>query len=103
MPALSFLAVVGLALIALLFTNQYYSLLEAQAVQTLTTAQAPAPDMTSQAVLAAQPKSAAPDALAKIGHVACAARAEAPHKDRRVTQFVGQQTPLFDRYSIKGY
>src|SRR5262249_38866795 len=101
MPALSFLAVVGLALIALLFTNQYYNLLEAQAVQTLTTAQAPAPDMTSQAVLAAQPKSAAPDALAKIGHVARAARAEAPNN--RATQHIGYQRNQFDRFSIKGY
>jgi hypothetical protein len=72
-------------------------------MQTLTTAQAPAPDMTSQAVLAAQPKSA-PEALAKIGSVARAARAEAPPKDKRVTQPIHyQQTSLFDRFSIKGY
>ena len=85
MPALGFLAVVGLALIALLFTSQQYGLLEAphDAIQTVTTA--PAPDMTSQAVLAAQPKSA-PDALAKIGSAARAARAEAPPKNKRVSQ-----------------
>src|SRR5262249_61244227 len=62
-----------------------------------------APDMTSPAVLAAQPKSA-PEALAKIGSVARAARAEAPPKDKRVTQPIHyQQTSLFDRFSIKGY
>jgi len=64
--------------------------------------QAPAPDMTSQAVLAAQPKSA-PEALAKIGSAARAARAEAPPKDKRVHSIDYQQTPLFDRFSIKGY
>jgi hypothetical protein len=53
------------------------------AIQTLSTAPAPAPDMTSQAVLAAQPKSA-PEALAKIGSAARAARAEAPPKHKRV-------------------
>jgi hypothetical protein len=88
MPALSFLAFVGLALIALLFygngTTHY--------------AVAPPPNMTSQEV--SQPKSP-PDALAKIGHVARAARAEAPN--RRVTHTNYQQTPFFDRFSIKGY
>jgi hypothetical protein len=54
--------------------------------------------MTSQEV--SQPKSP-PDALAKIGHVARAARAEAPN--RRVTHTNYQQTPFFDRFSIKGY
>jgi hypothetical protein len=52
------------------------------AVQTLIVTPAPAPDMTSQAALPAQPKSA-PDALAKIGSAALAARAKAPHKDKR--------------------
>jgi hypothetical protein len=101
MPALTFLAVVGLALIALLFvadatlepgspaivTSQRSGLPEPQyhnAARTLTNTPAPAPNMTSQAVLAAQPKSA-PDAAANIGSAALAARAKAPHKDKRVT------------------
>jgi hypothetical protein len=120
MPALTFLAVVGLALIALLFvadatlepgsrvilTSQRSGLPEPRrpaATQTLTSLSAPVPDMTSQAILAAQPKSA-PDALAKIGSGARAAQAEAPPNDKRVTQPIGyQRTPLFDRFSIKGY
>ena len=76
MPALTFLAAVGLALIALLFvadatlepgspamvTSQSIGLPSPQyhnVIRTLTNtpAPAPAPDMTSQAVLAAQPKS----------------------------------------------
>jgi hypothetical protein len=78
--------------------------------------------MTSQAVLAARPKSASEGALAKIDPVAREARAEAPPKkarieapakkaraeapppynpDTRPTTY--QQTPLFDRFSIKGY
>jgi hypothetical protein len=116
MPALTFLAVVGLALIALLFvadatlepgspaivTSQRTGLPEPQyhtAARTPTNTLAPAPDMTSQAVLAAQPKSA-PDELANIGSAALAARAKAPHKDRRTGY---QQTRFFDRFSIKGY
>ena len=64
-------------------------------------APAPAPNMTLQVV--PQPKSA-PDALAKIGHVARAARAEAPLKNNRVSQTLNYQvTPLLDRFSIKGY
>jgi hypothetical protein len=75
MPVLVFFAVVGFALIALLFvadatlersspvivTSDRVGLPESQhpadTIQILTTAPAPAPDMTSQAVLAAQPKS----------------------------------------------
>jgi hypothetical protein len=117
MPALTFLAVVGLALIALLFvadatlepgspaivTSQRSGLPERQnhtAARTLTNTSAPAPDMTSQAVLAAQPKSA-PDAIADIGSAALAARAKAPHKDKRATGH--QQARSFDRFSIRGY
>jgi hypothetical protein len=117
MPALAFLAVAGLALIALLFvanatlepgsppivTSQRSGLPEVRrpdVAQAFSAAPAPVPDMTSQAVLAAQPKSA-PDALAKIGS---AARAEAPRKDKVVTQTLNYQvTPLLDRFSIKGY
>jgi hypothetical protein len=118
MPIFNFLVVAGFALIALLFvanatleplgspvivTSQRSGLPELprpDAVQTLIVTPAPAPDMTSQAVLAAQPKSA-PDALAKIGSAALAARAKAPHKDKRVTSY--QQTRFFDRFSIRGY
>jgi hypothetical protein len=120
MPVFNFLVVAGLALIALLFvadatlepgspvivTSQRSGLPEPRrpaAIQTLTSPSAPVPDMTSQAILAAQPKSA-PDALAKIGSGARAAQAEAPPNDKRVTQPIGyQRTPLFDRFSIKGY
>ena len=77
MPALSFLAFVGLALIALLFYGN--ATLEPISPEMVTPHHvvAPAPNMTSQVEL--QPKSA-PDALAKIGRVARAARAEAPPK-----------------------
>ena len=103
MPALSFLAFVGLALIALLFYGN--ATLEPISPKIITphhaVAPAPAPNTTSQAVL--QPESA-PDALAKIGQVARAARAEAPPKNNRVSQTLNYQvTPLLDRFSIKGY
>jgi len=75
MPVLAFLAVVGFVLMALLFvadatlekgsspivTTDRIGLPEsrhADTIQMLTTTPAPAPDMTSPAVLAAQPKSA---------------------------------------------
>jgi hypothetical protein len=122
MPVLAFFAVVGSVLLALLFvadatleqsgspivTSQRTGLPaprydNANAIKTLTTEPAPAPDMTSPAVLAAQPKSA-PDALAKTESEARAARAEASREDRRVMQRIHvQQTSLFDRFSIKGY
>jgi len=129
MPVLTFLAMAGLALIALLFvasatlehgsppivTSQRSGLPEVRrpdVPQTFSAAPAPAPDMTSQAVRAAQPKSA-PDAVANIGSVAKASRAEAPPKNKRadasfrndrVSQTLNYQvTPLLDRFSIKGY
>ena len=128
MPALAFLAVVGLVLVALLFiadatledsspvivTSQRSGLpvpWHPDAIKTHTTEPAPAPDMTSQAVLTAQPK-LAPEALAKIGSAARAARAEAPPKkaraeappqNQRVTQPIDHQQNQFDRFSIKGY
>jgi hypothetical protein len=121
MPIFTFLVVAAYALIALLFvadatlehsgspviaTSQRTGLPERQrpdGIQTLIARPAPAPDMASKAVLAAQTKSA-PDYLEKIGSAARAARAEAPPKDRRVTQPIGyQRTPSFDRFSIKGY
>jgi hypothetical protein len=137
MPALALLAVVGLALVALLLVADATLkpvIVTSQrsgppkpwhpgAIQTLTTAPAPAPDMTSQAVLAAQPKSA-PEAPAKIEPAAREARAEAPPKKARVegsakkakkalaeappqnksvTEPVYHQQNQFDRFSIKGY
>ena len=77
--------------------------------------------MTSQAVLAAQPKSATPEAPAKIESAAREARAEAPAKktgvggsakkaraevppqNKVVTEPVYHQQNQFDRFSIKGY
>ena len=122
MPILAFFAVVGSVLFALLFvagatlensspaivTSQRTGLPAPQyhnATKTLATAAAPAPDMTSQAVLAAQPKSAS-DAPAKIEPAAREARAEAaPRREQpRVRQAIHYQQPnMFDRFSIKGY
>ena len=134
MPAIAFLTVVGLALVVLLLVADATLkpvIVTSQrsgppkpwhpgAIQTLTTAPAPAPDMTSQAVLAAQPKSA-PEAPAKIKPAAREARAEAPPKKARVegsakkaraeapsqnksvTEPVYHQQNQFDRFSVKGY
>jgi hypothetical protein len=119
MPALTFLAMVGLALVALLFvadatlepssplivTSDRVGLPErwrADTGQTLTTAPAAAPDMTSQAILAAQPKSEL-GALEKIKPAARAARAEAPPKNNHITRpAASPQNRLFDRFSIQG-
>jgi hypothetical protein len=136
MPALGFLALVGLVLIASLFVadatlepvspvivTQRSGLPESRhhgAIEGLSTAPAPAPDMTSQAVRDAQPNST-PEALAKIGSAAREARAETPPKKVRVeasakkaraeappqNKLVPQRTDSqqnqFDRFSIKGY
>jgi hypothetical protein len=137
MPVLAFFAAVGSVLVALLFvadamlentspvivTSQRTGLPAPRyhnAVQTLAAVPAPAPDMTSQAVLAAQPQSVS-DALARIEPAAREARAEAPPKPGQVeasakkaraearlqnnsfTQFIDQQRNQFDRFSIKGY
>ena len=134
MPVLAFFAVVGTMLVALLFaadatlenrspvivTSQRTGLPVPQyqnAIKTHTTAPAPAPDMTSQAVLDAQPKSG-PEALAKIEPAAREARAEAPAKKARIeasakaraeaenksfTQPIDHQHNQFDRFSIKDY
>ena len=135
MPVFAFFAVVGSVLVALLFaadatlnsspvivTSQRTGLPVPQyhnAIKTLTTAPAPAPDMTSQAVLDAQPKSV-PEALAKIEPAAREARAEAPPNKLRIevsakaraeaqpqnnsfTQPIDHQQNEFDRFSIKGY
>ena len=105
MPVLAFFAVVGSVLFALLFvadatleqsgspvivTSQRTGLPAPRydnAIKPLTTGSAPAPDMTSQAVLAAQPEAPpALDVLAKIEPAARAARAEARPTKKRVTQ-----------------
>jgi hypothetical protein len=109
MPALTVLAVVGLALIALLFvanenlepvspviTSQRLGLPNSRhygATQSLTAAPAPAPDMSSAAVLSAQPKSES-EAVAKIGSAAREARAEATPKKARV------ETPAKNRPGV---
>ena len=137
MPVLAFFAVIGSVLFALLFVadatldNSSPAIVTSQrtglpapryhnAIKTLTAVPAPAPDMTSQAVLAAQPQSVS-DTLAKIEPAAREARAEAPPKPGQVeapakkaraearlqnnsfTQFIDQQRNQFDRFSIKGY
>ena len=115
MPIFTYFAVVGSVMIALLFvagatlekgspavvTAQYglpkpwhlvgtdqYNLprpWRPDPIQILSSAPAPAPDMTSPLVLAAQPKvHAAPGVLAKVEPAARAARAEAPPKKKRV-------------------
>jgi hypothetical protein len=103
MPVLAFFAVVGSVLVAMLFvadatleengapvivTSQRTGLPaprynNANAIKTLTNLPAPEPDMTSRAVLTAQPKSA-PNALPKIAFEAREARAEVPPKNARV-------------------
>jgi hypothetical protein len=115
MPALAFLAVVGLALVALLFvadatmqigppaivTSERTGLPKPwrpDAIQTLSTAPAPAPDMASPPILAAQPH----EGLAKVDPAARAARAEAILKKKRATpSFNYQQNYLVDRFSAK--
>ena len=127
MPALAFLAVAGLALIALLFladatldndgspvivTSQRSGLpdsaLHSDNIRILTTAPAPEPDMTLQAVRDAQPKPAPHDPM-KISPEARAAQAEALPQDMRFTQPMNYRSPMnyrrsqvLDRFSIKG-
>jgi len=121
MPALTFLAVVGLVLIGLLFvadatlengpppivTSDRTGLPKPwrpDGVKTLTTAPAPAPDMSSEAILSAQPKTVH-DASARINAVARAARAEALPRNRQSASpdyYPQQNSNLFDRFSIKG-
>jgi|SRR5262245_55179015 hypothetical protein len=91
MPALTFLAMVGLVLVASLFFSD--AALEKLAQATAANdrygsiqAVVAAPDMKSQAILAAQPKDPpALDVLAKIEPAARAARAEASPTKKRVT------------------
>jgi len=115
MPALTFLAVVGLALIALLFvadatlepgsppivTSSRVGLpepwhpdsIDPGAVRNLTTAPTPAPDMASDVVRAATPKSQAASEY-DLKPAARAARAEASPSKKRVTR---TQPPVEDR------
>ena len=148
MPIFTYFAVVGSVLIALLFVadatlekgtpavvTSQYGLPKRPVVtsdqyspekpwrpdpkQILAAVPAPAPDMTSQAVLDAQPKSV-PEALAKIEPAAREARAEAPPNKLRIevsakaraeaqpqnnsfAQPIDHQQNQFDRFSIKGY
>jgi len=118
MPALPFLAVVAVVLVALLYVAD--AMLEPSSpmivssnrvglpkpwrpdtIQTLTTAPAPAPDMTSQEVLHAQPKSEH-EALQKVGPAARAARAEAPLQNNRPTRPIDYPVNRsVDRFSIQ--
>jgi hypothetical protein len=119
MRVLAFLGAAGFVLIAMLFvadatlekgspaivTTQRSGLPKPtrhpDEVHVLTSTPAPAPDMTSQAVLAAQPKSA-PDALPRIEPAAHATWAEAPPENRRPVRDHFQLSNSVDRFSIKG-
>ena len=111
MPIFTYFAVVGSVLIALLFvagatlekgppavvTSQYGlpKPWRPDPKQFLAAGPAPAPDMTSPLVLAAQPKAqSVPEVLAKVEPAALAARAEAPPRKKRVT---GTQRPVYHR------
>ena len=146
MPIFTYFAVVGSVLIALLFvadatlekgtpavvTSQYglpkrpvvtsdqYGLEKPwrpDPKQILAAVPAPAPDMTSPLVLAAQPTSAfeavtpaAREARAeaspkkvRVEVSAKKARAKAPPQNQRTQPSHYQQTLLYDRFSIRGY
>jgi|SRR3974390_761358 len=108
MPVLTFLSVAALALVALLFvadavlqkspppivTDSRIGLPErwrSDTIKILTTAPAPAPDMTSAAVIAAQPK------------VAPSAPAEVPTENNQVMRPNNyRQSRGGDRFSITG-
>ena len=124
MPIFTYFAVVGSVLVALLFvadatldkgtqavvTSGRYGLPKAwrsNSIQTLTATPAPAPDMTSDAILAAQPRAQpARETLSKIKPAALAARAEAQPTEERVArerQPVEYQPPFNgDKFSIQG-
>ena len=113
MRTLAFFAVAGLVLVALLFvadatlqnvspivTSDRYGLPKSwhpDRVQTLTSTPAPAPDMTSQAVLGAQPKSAS-EALSRIDSAARGAQEPLPNS--HVSPFDYQGRRSVDRLSI---
>lgn len=129
MPALALLAAAGLVLVGLLFvadatleksdspviaTSQRSGLPEhlhrSDKINILTTAPAPEPDMTLQAVRDAQPEPERQDSM-KIPPSASAAHAEALPEDTHVSQPMNDRSPMnfqyrrsqvFDRFSIKG-
>jgi hypothetical protein len=147
MPIFAYFAVVGSVLIALLFiadatlekgmpavvTSQYglpkrpvvtsdqYSLEKPWRPKTqkqiLAAVPAPAPDMTSPLVLAAQPTSAfeavtpaarearaeAPPKKVRVEVSAKKARAKAPPQNQRTQPSHYRQTRLYDRFSIRSY
>ena len=133
MPALTFLAVVGLTLIALLFvadatlepssppivTSNRVGLPEAWhpdstdsgATQNLATAPAPAPDMGSDLVRASMPKSQAvsEDDVVKVKPAAHAARAEVPLTKKRVprtqlpAEYRQNNTKSYREFGLSGY
>jgi hypothetical protein len=105
MPALTFLAVVGLALIASLFLAN--ATLEPGSPSIVSSQRSGLPEArrfdAAQTLSAAQPKSA-PDAVAKIPPAARATQAEAPPKNKRVVRSRGYKQPSsFAKFSIKGY
>ena len=119
LPVITYLAIMGFALIALLFiagaTMEIHKPANAGLPTEVrrshydldTSAPAPAPDMNSQAVLEAQPNSE-PDPLMKLHPDARAARAEAPVESNPVTRPSDRQqnhyreNPVIDRFSIGG-
>jgi len=119
MPALVFLAVAGLALLALMLvadatlengarpiiTSSRVGLPErwhSDDVQIFTTTLTPEPDITSPAVHAAQQNSDH-EPLAKISPAARAARAEVPPENKLVKRRNAyQQNQRRDRFSIGG-
>ena len=105
MPALTFLAVVGLALIASLFLAN--ATLEPGSPPIVTSQRSGLPEArrfdAAQTLSAAQPKSA-PDAVAKIPPAARATQAEAPPRNKRVVRSRGYKQPSsFAKFSIKDY
>jgi hypothetical protein len=113
MPALTFLAVVGLVLIASLFFSDAALEKLAQAtvandrygsIRADVSAPAPAPDMTSQAVLAAQPKDPpALDVPTEIEPAAHAARAEVrPTKRVTHTQYRQNNASSHREFGLSG-
>ena len=105
MPALTFLAVVGLALIASLFLAN--ATLEPGSPPIVTSQRSGLPDArrfdAAQTLSAAQAKSV-PDAVAKIPPAARATQAAAPLRNKRVMRSRGYKQPSsFAKFSIKGY
>jgi hypothetical protein len=105
MPALTFLAVVGLALIASLFLAN--ATLEPGSPPIVISQRSGLPEArrvdAAQTLSAAQHKSAT-DAVAKIPPAARATQAEAPPRNKRVVRSRGYKQPSsFAKFSIEGY